>query len=226
MAWGPQMKLVVLTLLLAVATPAFADDVHLNGMAEAVVASEWAEPTKVDDYFFNPIRFDSQEVETSFLPDYTYLVAVQETFGGSPVSEEIFEGTPFTWLCYETDTARTTFVSVRLGEGDDSIVPPIAPGPVLSVIVEEQNAPPNATCTTNAAAASPSPGNDIPTLGATTADLQARFGSAPIDPGGHLAYVTEYAMGDEVGWTEQKIIYYRLENGVVTGVAYRLNTIH
>jgi hypothetical protein len=33
-------------------------------------------------------------------------------------------------------------------------------------------------------------------------------------------------MGDEESWTEQKIIYYRLENGVVTGVAYRLNSIH
>jgi hypothetical protein len=32
-------------------------------------------------------------------------------------------------------------------------------------------------------------------------------------------------MGDEESWTEQKIIYYRLESGIVTGVAYRLNTI-
>jgi hypothetical protein len=219
------MRTALLTLAL-LATPAFADDTHLNGMAEEVVASEWADPTMVDDYFFNPIRFDSDEVETSFLPDYMYLSAVQEAFGGTPVIEEIFEGTPFAWLCYDTGTARTTFVSVRMGEGDDSIEPPIAPGPVLSVIVEEANAPANAACTANPAAASPQPTNDIPTLGATTADLEARFGSAPVDAGGHIGYVTEYAMGDEESWTEQKIIYYRLENGVVTGVAYRLNSIH
>ena len=54
------------------ATPALADDARLNGMAEEVVASEWSEPTRVDDYLFNPIRFDSEEVETSLLPDYTY----------------------------------------------------------------------------------------------------------------------------------------------------------
>jgi hypothetical protein len=211
--------------LALVVTPAFAEQAHLNGMAEAVLASEWADPITLDDYLFEPIGFDSEEVETSFLPDYSYLSAVQETFGGTPITEEIFEGTLFAWLCYETGKGRTTFVSVHNGEGDDTLEPPIAAGPVLSVIVEEMNAPANAACTTNAAAAAPQPTNSIPTLGATTADLQARFGSAPVDAGGHVAYVTEYAMGDEDGWTEQKIIYYRLENDTVTGVAYRLNTI-
>lgn len=216
---------IALFALALLATPAFSDDAHLNGMAEEVLASEWSEPTRVDDYLFNPIRFESEEVETSLLPDYAYLSAVQETFGGSLAREEIFEGTPFAWLCYDTGKARTTFVSVHNGDGDDSIEPPIAPGPVLSVIVEEANAPANATCTTNSAAAAPQPTNGIPTLGATIADLEARFGSAPVDAGGLLAYVAEYAMGDEDGWTEQKIVYYRLENAIVTGVAYRLNTI-
>jgi hypothetical protein len=159
------------------------------------------------------------------LPDYAYLSAVQATFGGTPVTEEIFESTPFAWLCYDTGTARTTFVSVRMGEGDDSIEPPIAPGPVLSVIVEEANAPANPACTANPVAAAPQPANDIPTLGAATADLAARFGSAPVDAGGHIAYVTEYLQGDEDSWTERKVIYYRLENGIVTGIAYRLDTI-
>ena len=219
------MKSIAFALLLTSVPPALAEEAHLNGMAEEVVASEWADPTRLDEYLFNPIRFDNEGVETSFLPDYSYLSAVQEIFGGTPITEEIFEGTPFAWLCYETGKGRTTFVSVRNGDGDDSIEPPIAPGPVLSVIVEEMHAPANDACITNAAAAAPQPTNGIPTLGATTADLEARFGSAPVDAGGHVAYVAEYAMGDEESWTEQKIIYYRLEGGIVTGVAYRLNTI-
>ena len=29
-------------------------------------------------------------------------------------------------------------------------------------------------------------------------------------------------MGDEGNWLEHKVIYYQLENGLVTGVAYKL----
>jgi hypothetical protein len=62
------MRRALLALALVV-TPAFAEQAHLNGMAEAVVASEWADPITLDDYLFEPIGFDSEEVETSFLPD-------------------------------------------------------------------------------------------------------------------------------------------------------------
>lgn len=216
------MKHLALCALALLATPALADEAHLDGMAEEVLASEWSEPTHVDDYLFNPIQFDSDAVETSFLLDAIPFATVQSTFGGTPSTEEIFEGTPLTWLCYDTGAARTTFVAVRIeAEGNETI----EPGPVVGVIVEELNAPSNPACTTNLAAASPSPGNGIPTLGATAADLEARFGSAPVDAGGHLAYVTRSQMGDEDGWVEQKIVYYRLENGIVTGVAYRLDAI-
>jgi hypothetical protein len=207
-------------LLAVLAAPAFADDAHLNGMAEDVVASEWSEPTKLDGYLFNPLDFE--EAGTGYLLDATPLADVQSTFGGTAQTEDIFEGTPFTWLCYDTGTARTTFIAVRTQGDDNETVPP---GPVLGVIVEEASAPANPACTANSAASAPEPSNDIPTLGATTADLAARFGSAPVDAGGHLAYVTEYLQGDEESWTERKVIYYRLENGIVTGIAYRLDTI-
>ena len=206
-------------LLAILAAPAFADEAHLNGMAEEVVASEWSEPTAVDDYLFNPLDFE--KAGTGYLLDMTPLTDVQSTFGGTPETEEIFEGTPFTWLCYDTGTARTTFIAVRTeGDGNETI----PPGPVLGVVVEEANAPANPACTANPVAAAPQPANDIPTLGAATADLAARFGSAPVDAGGHIAYVTEYLQGDEDSWTERKVIYYRLENGIVTGIAYRLDT--
>lgn len=195
-------------------------EAQLNGMAEEVLASEWAEPTHVDDYLFNPLQFEAPG--TSFLLDATSLADVQAAFGGTPGNGEIFEGTPVDWLCYDTGTSRTTFAAVRSqSEGNETI----APGPVLGVVIEEANASTNFSCSANDDAAKPNPGNGIPGLGATVADLAARFGSAPVDAGGHLAYVTEYDMGDEESWVEQKIIYYRIEDDVVTGVAYRLNTI-
>lgn len=215
------MKHLAIVLLIAAATPAFADNARLNGMAEEVLASEWADPTIIDDYLFNPHTFDDPSVETGFLLDATPFASVQQTFGGASTTEEIFDNLPITWLCYDTSNARTTFAALRVEpEGNETL----EPGPVLGLIVEEVSAPANTACTGNPAAASPQPGNGIPTLGASLADLEARFGSAPVDAGGHLAYVAEYEQGDEESWIERKIIYYRLEAGVVTGVAYRLTT--
>lgn len=214
------MKHLVFALLLLAATPAVADE-RLTGMAEEVLASEWADPTRIDDYLFNSLAFDHEAVETSFLLDVTPLALVQSTFGGTSHTEEIFDGLPVTWLCYDTGDARTTFAALRVqSEGNETI----EPGPVLGIVIEEMRAPASDACTANAAAASPLPGNDIPGLGATLADLEARFGTAPADAGGHIAYIAEYEQGDEESWIERKTIYYRLEAGIVTGVAYRLTT--
>ena len=215
-----QLALLALALL---ATPALSQDAHLNGMAEEVIASEWADPTSLgDDYLFNPIRFDGESVQMTLLLETAPLADVLSTFGGTAHAEEIFENTTVTWACYDTSSGRTTFVSLLMGEGDDSIELPIEPGPLVSVIVEEMNPPPNPACSSHADAAAPSGGNGILVLGATIADLEARFGSAPVDAGGHLAYVSQYEMGDEGSWLEHKVMYYRLENGLVTGVAYKL----
>ena len=198
------------------------EEAHLNGMAEEVVASEWADPITLDEYLFEPIDFDLPSVQTSFLLDTAYLSQVLSVFGGTAHTEEIFEETPITWACYDTGNGRTTFVSLRTGEGDDSIEPPIEPGPIANVIVEEANAPTNDTCSESLAAAAPLPGNDIPRLGATRIELFNRFGGDIPERDSHLAYVTQYEMGDEGNWLEHKVIYYQLENGLVTGVAYKL----
>lgn len=217
------MKHIAVALMLATTAPALAQEARLNGMAEEVIASEWADPTTLDhDYLFNPIAFDGETVYASFLLETSPLTHVLSKFGGTAHTEEIFEGTPITWACYDTGNGRTTFVSLLTGDGDDTIEPPIEPGPLVSVIIEEMNPPANPACATHADAASPSGGSEIPALGATVADLEARYGSAPIDAGGHIAYASYYEMGDEGNWLEHKVIYYRLENGLVTGVAYKL----
>ena len=217
------MRIALLALALLV-TPAFADAPHLNGMAEAVVASQWADPITLDDYLFEPIGFDHPSVQSSFLLDASYFSQVLSLFGGTAHTKEIFEGTPIAWACYETGNDWTTFVSLAMGEGDDTIEPPIEPGPLVSVIVEEANAPDNPDCEDNPAAAAPLPGNDIPRLGATRIDLFDRFGGHLPERDGPLAYVTQHEMGDDGVWMEHKVIYYRLENGLVTGVAYKLYT--
>jgi hypothetical protein len=165
-------------------------------------------------------------VDTIFLLEASPLADVLSNFGGAAHTEEIFDNTPATWACYETGNGRTTFVSLLVGDGDDSVEPPIEPGPLVSVIIEEANPPSNPACTVNTDVASPSGGSEIPALGATVADLEARYGSAPVDAAGHIAYASYYEMGDEENWLEHKVIYYRLEDGIVTGIAYKLYSTH
>jgi hypothetical protein len=214
------MNRIVFVALALLAAPALADGADLNGMAEEVLASEWADPIYLDgDYLFEPIDFDDPSVQTSFLLDAHPFRGVESTFGGTPQVEEIFDNLPIRWLCYDTGHTRTTFASVRSEEAGNETM---EPGPVIGLIIEEANAPQNAACIDNAAAASPQPGNDIPGLGAKIADLESRFGSAPVDEGGHIAYVAKAELGDAETWIETKIVYYRIEAGIVTGVAFKL----
>jgi len=214
------MNRAALVALACLASPAMADEPHLNGMAEEVLASEWADPIYLDDdYLFEPIDFDHPSVQTRFLLDAHPFSDVARIFGGTPQTEEVFDNLPVRWLCYDTVGARTTFASIRSEEpGNETI----EPGPVVGLIIEEANAPQHAACIDNAAAASPQPGNDIPGLGAKIADLKSRFGAAPVDEGGHIAYVAKAELGDDESWIQTKIVYYRIEAGIVTGVAYKL----
>ena len=124
------MNRVVFFLLACLATPAMADEAHLNGMAEEVLASEWADPTYLgDDYLFEPIGFDHPSVQTSFLLDAHPFAALEPIFGGTPLVEEIFDNLPVRWLCYDTGNARTTFASPRRCRRPSSCSPAAAFSP-------------------------------------------------------------------------------------------------
>jgi hypothetical protein len=210
------MNRLVLIALACFATPALADDARLTGMAEAVLASEWADPVEVDEYLFNPLRFDA--AGTGIMPDNSLLADVTRIFGGEPHTEEIFDNLPVIWHCYDTPKGRTTFASLRTIPGNETM----EAGPVVSVIIEEMNPPAAIGCAPSDTAIGADPGGEIPTLGATRSEIEARFNVGT--NGDNLAITTHYLAGDYEPWTERKVIYYRLENDVVTGVAYKQTT--
>jgi hypothetical protein len=202
------------TLALIVATqPALAAGPHLTGMAEEVLGSEWAEPTDVGDPWAT-IGFAAVPDFPQFDPDRVAFATVTAAFGGEPVSEELLEGSPILWLCYDTGGKRTTFVSLGTLMGQ-----PDYPS-AISLIVEETVAGPSPDCTANPAAASPQTLPDLPGIGSVIADLEDHFGEAPVDAGGHLAYIARTEIRGSFVGLATKIVYYRIEAGTITGVGF------
>jgi hypothetical protein len=209
------MMLRGLTTLVFIAAiqPALATEPHLTGMAEEVLGSEWSEPTYVGGAWAD-IGFAAVPHYPSFEPDRVAFATVPAAFGGEPVSEELFEGSPILWLCYDTGGKRTSFVSLGTLMGHPDYPP------AISLIVEETVAEPSPDCTANPAAASPQAIPHLPGIGASTADLENHFGEAPIDGGGHVAYVARTEMSGSFVGVATKIVYYNVEAGTITGVGF------
>jgi hypothetical protein len=195
---------------LASIQPALAADAHLTGMAEEVLGSEWAEPTYVANLW--PTIGFAAVPDFSFDPDRVAFETVIVAFGGEPVVEELFEGSPVTWLCYDTGGKRTTFASLGPLMGDPKYPP------AISLIVEETVAEPSPDCSDNPAAATPEARR--PGVGASVADLEDEFGEAPVDAGGHIAYVARINMSGSFEGVATQIMYYRIEAETVTGVGF------
>ncbi|MEO7221529.1 MAG: hypothetical protein ABIY37_03575 [Devosia sp.] len=198
---------------IAAIPPALSADPHLGGMAEEVLGSEWAAPTYVGNQWAT-IGFAAVPDLPAFDPDRVAFATVIAAFGGEPVSEELFENSPLLWLCYDTGGKRTTFVSLGT-----ILELPDAP-PAISLIVEEVVAEQSPDCDDNPAAASPQAIPDLPGVGASLSDLEDHFGEAPVDSGGHLAYVSNTQMSGSVEGVATKIVYYRIESGTITGVGF------
>jgi hypothetical protein len=192
--------------------PALAADPHLTGMAEEVLGSEWSEPTEVTDPWAT-IGFAAVP-DFAFDPDRVAFETVIVAFGGEPVTEELFEGSPLLWLCYDTGGKRTTFVSLGTLMGQPKY--PAA----INLVVEEIATEPSPDCIDNPAAASPQTRPKLPGVGATIAELEDEFGEAPVDAGGHLAYVSRINMSGSFEGVATKIVYYRIEAGTITGVGF------
>jgi hypothetical protein len=198
--------------LIASIQPALAADPQLTGMAEEVLASEWSEPTKLGSAdLFGSLRFPNAPEQDRFDMSFSPLSAVATLFGGTMHTGEIFEGTPVTWLCYESDGKRTTFASYARS---------LIGVPAVDLIVEEEVTSPSAVCTNNAEAASPDPLTGLPGVGGKLGALQDRYGNIAPDAAGRLALVTEMEVRGSFKGTETRIAYYRFDGDTVTGVAY------
>ena len=205
-------SLIAIALVLA-ACPALAQDAPLTGMAEEVLGSEWSEPTPVDEYnLFVLFEFDglpgARPIELYKQPfeDVIYM------FGGQLQTSEIFEGISVDWVCYDAGDTRTTIASLSTG---------YVGVPAPDLIVEERVDAPSPACSVKPGATPADPFTRLPVIGGSLADLVERFGKAPVDAAGHLAYVSHTEIGGSFVGIDTKIVYYRIENELITGVAYR-----
>lgn len=209
------MKLhsLIATALVLAASAASAEDVPLSGMAEEVIASEWSDPTSVGERdLFVLFKFDALpgapliELYKQSFEDVIYLI------GGQQHTSEIFEGSAVDWVCYDTGDTRTTVASLSTG---------YVGVPAPDLIVEEDVDSPSPACSAKPGATAADPFTRLPGIGGSVADLVERFGTAPVDANGHLAYVSAVEIGGSFEGIQTQIVYYRIENELITGVAYR-----
>jgi len=173
--------------LVLAASAASAEDVPLTGMAEEVIASEWSEPTSVGQRdLFVLFKFEALpgdpliELYKQSFEDVIYLI------GGQQHTSEIFEGTAVDWVCYDTGDTRTTVASLSTG---------YVGVPAPDLIVEERVDGPSPSCSAKPGATAADPFTRLPRIGGSVADLIERFGTAPVDANGHLAYVSAAEIG-------------------------------
>lgn len=181
-----------------------------DGLVGDLLSGNWPVSTELKDYLFNPINIDT----ATYALDEARLDSVHEAFGGTTQHAVADNGAPLDWLCYQHGTIRTWFLS--WGDFDHG------GGLLTSLIAEETIAAdaPDAGCKMVDDAFVPLPGNDIPGVGGTLADLKARFGVAEPDKDGKVSYFSQATLGDEESWTITKNVYYVVRDGVVVSVAF------
>ena len=144
---------------------------------------------------------------------HSKLADIQRVFGGT-IQQEGGGTSLARWLCYVTDAgdgaaAKVWFMSNSLGGGDFIMM-------VAAQAVSSRQAG-NDCDAAPAGFAIPQMG--IPTLGATTADLKAHFGSASMGSHSDISYRSDRPARDGLGTaTDAQYLGYVVSHGVVTGV--------
>jgi len=182
-----------------------------GGLVGELLSGNWPASTELKgDYLFNPIGIDT----ATYGLGEARLDNTREAFGGTIQHAVADNGAPLDWLCYQHGTIRTSFLS--WGEFDQG------GGVLTSLIAEETIAAdaPDAGCKIVDDVFMPLPGNDIPGVGATLADLKTRFGVAGPDKDGRLSYFSVATLGDDESWTVTKNVYYVVRDGLVVSVAF------
>ena len=133
----------------------------------------------------------------------TRLAEVQRVFGGTIYQEDHGAGAAH-WLCYEGPQATTWFMSNMLGGGE------------FVMMVATQAGPASGSCDR---ADVPVPQMGIPSLGASLADLKARFGSAVVGAHSAVSYRVDRPAKDGLGTaSDAQYVGYMMRGGTVVGV--------
>ena len=142
----------------------------------------------------------------------TRLADVQRVYGGT-----IFEAGggmgAARWLCYEAPQATTWFMSNSLGGGEFIMMVAVEAGPAAGTC---DVAPHNFEV----------PNMGIPGLGASTAQLKQRFGSAIIGSHSDVSYRSDRPAKDGLGTAmDAQYIGYMVRGGQVVGVGVGETTV-
>ncbi len=182
----------------------------LSGIADRILSADWTNSMSIDDDLFKAISFKAAEGE-AFTLEQSELNDVAAVFGGKVESTKAY-GAPVSWLCYDAGDKRTWFVAAELSQDK---------APLLTLIAEEAigKSTPDGGCGKVSDALSPVPGDKLPGLGASLADLDKRFGGADPDSKGRVSFMASAPVGNS-DVVQAKNVYYLLDKKIVTAVAY------
>jgi hypothetical protein len=195
---------VLIGVLASLATgTAYADAGKLGGMGANLFGNSFFHFGQVNLKGFPVSAISAGRVHIEL--QHTKLADVQRAYGGRIYEEGQGMGIA-RWLCYEAPDTTTWFMSNALGGGD------------FIMMVATQAGPASGNCDQAPAGFTP-PNMGIPSLGASTAELRAKFGSANTGSHSDVSYRSDRPARDGLGTaSDAQYIGYVVHGGQVVGV--------
>jgi hypothetical protein len=194
---------VVFALLAGIwAGSAHADDGKLGGMGANLFGNSFfhfgapnLKGFPVGDVSLGRVRIDLQ---------HTRLADVQKAYGGTIYEQGAGMGIA-RWLCYQGPSSSTWLLSNSLGGGE------------FIMMAATQSGPASGSCDA-APAKFPEMAAGIPGIGASTAQLTAKFGAAPVGSHSDVSYRADRPAKDGLGTAnDAQYIGYVVRGGTVFG---------
>jgi len=187
--------------LAALSQSALAATPQLSGLLADIFASDDMPDSTAAKSLYNALTFGDKV----FTLEQSKLADVTAAYGGTFVALPDDPNPQHGWMCFDGAGTRTWFFSAEVEKTG---------APVVNLVVTETlpAKPLDSGCTSGIAIGLTDAG--VPGLGATLADLEARFGTAKPDATGHLSYFLDG--GDPA----VQNLFYLVNDGHVTAVAF------
>ncbi|OOG70338.1 hypothetical protein BLJAPNOD_04562 [Ensifer sp. M14] len=198
------------TVLTLLSTELAASDDKLSGLPSLVLGGQTAtaQTFQFETPFNNLINAGSLAITL----EKTTLDEVKATFGGNIRSRTV-EGLSVGWLCYELSTGDLPRRIWFVANGRSDATTP-AQKPVTFISTEEVSGDAD-KCDTPTVALAPLL-LPVPTLKDSAADLEKRFGAAPMQ---EMVRYAHQQQGEQNMMVLQSLVY-RLKNGHIDGIAF------
>ena len=174
---------------------------QLSGLLGDIFASNDMPNSGTAKTLYGPLTFGDK----TFTLEEATFADVTAAYGGKFVALPDDPDPHHGWMCFDNDGIRTWFFSAEVNKSG---------APVINMVVTETipAKAKNSGCSTGTGVALTDAG--VPGLGATLADLKARFGAAEPDATGHLSYVLD---GDD---PKVSNLFYIVKDGKVTAIGF------